>query len=210
MLQKMIELGGLPTMFIFLSAFALIILGAERLWALYFKLSFNASAVLDSIRSFVLAKNYTEALRVCNANETVPQLRVVKSALMAVENGREAMRSALGAEVLSTSQRCEARLPFIALIAGVATLLGLLGTITGLIKTFSSIAGVDPSEKARLLGEGIGEAMYSTAAGLIVGIAALVVHTLCTAKSDAIVGFAQDAGFKVITWVEQSERQSVR
>jgi biopolymer transport protein ExbB/TolQ len=48
--------------------------------------------------------------------------------------------------------------------------------------------------------------MYSTAAGLIVGIAAMVVHTICVSKSDSIVGKAQDVGYKVITWIEQSER----
>jgi biopolymer transport protein ExbB len=95
---------------------------------------------------------------------------------------------------------------YLALIANVATLLGLFGTITGLIKTFNAIANADAAQKAQLLGIGISEAMYSTAAGLIVGIAAMVVHTICVSKSDSIVGKAQDVGYKVITWIEQSER----
>jgi hypothetical protein len=88
----------------------------------------------------------------------------------------------------------------------VATLLGLLGTISGLIKTFASIANADPAEKAKMLGLGISEAMYATAAGLGVGITAMVVHTLCVSKGESIIGDAQDIGLKVITWIEQSER----
>jgi biopolymer transport protein ExbB/TolQ len=116
------------------------------------------------------------------------------------------MKSALGAAVLEITHKCEARVAYLALIANVATLLGLLGTISGLIKTFASIANADPAEKAKLLGLGISEAMYATAAGLFVGITAMVVHTLCVSKGESIVGDAQDAGLKVITWIEQSER----
>ena len=57
-----------------------------------------------------------------------------------------------------------------------------------------------------MLGLGISEAMYATAAGLFVGITAMVVHTICVAKSESIVGDVQDAGLKLITWIEQSER----
>jgi biopolymer transport protein ExbB/TolQ len=133
---------------------------------------------------------------------------VIKAALMAAENGREAMRASLGATLLEVTHRCEARLSYIALLANVATLLGLFGTITGLIKTFAAMANADASQKAQLLGMGISEAMYATAAGLVVGISAMVVHTLCTSKSDTIVGQAQDVGFKVMTWIEQAERKN--
>ncbi len=199
--------GGIGTWLIFASAAVLIVIGAERLFALFVGLSFRTNAAVEQIRSAILAHNYTDAIQVCNAKAAAPDLQVVKAALMAAENGREAMRASLGASLLEVTHRCEARLSYIALLANVATLLGLFGTITGLIKTFSAMANADPSDKARLLGMGISEAMYATAAGLAVGIAAMVVHTLCTAKADSIVGQAQDVGFKVMTWIEQAERK---
>lgn len=205
-IQVLWEHGGIGITLIIVSAVILAVIGTERLITLYRKLSFNTDGPIEAIRSHILAKDYTKALQVCNAQIDAPDLSVVKAALLAVENGREAMRSALGGAVLGVTQKSEKRLQFISLIANVATLLGLLGTITGLIRTFEAIANADPSEKAKLLGLGISEAMYSTAAGLIVGIAAMVLHTICTSKSDEIVGHAQDVGFKVITWVEQSER----
>jgi len=208
MLEVLINHGGVGSKLIFLSGFLLIALGSERLLALFFGLSFNTKAAIEQIRTAILSRRYTDAIQVCNAKAAAPDLRVVKEALMAAENGREAMRSSLGAALLEVTHQCEARLSYIALLANVATLLGLFGTITGLIKTFAAMANADASEKAKLLGMGISEAMYSTAAGLVVGIAAMVVHTMCTSKSDSIVGQAQDVGFKVNTWIEQSERNN--
>lgn len=205
-LDTLLNHGGFATYLILGAATALLVIGTDRLLALYFRLSYNATAALTTIRGYILERKYTEALQVCNAKANAPDITVVKAGIMAVENGREAMKSALGGAILEVSHRCEKRVGYIALIANVATLLGLLGTITGLIKTFASIANADPAEKAKLLGVGISEAMYATAAGLVVGIVAMVVHTLCSAKSDSIIGSAQEAGLNLVTWIEQSER----
>jgi biopolymer transport protein ExbB/TolQ len=205
-IEVLMQHGGIGTYLIVASALILSVLGIERLFSLFVKLSFDTERALAEIRNQVLARKYTDAIQVCNSKDHAPDLVVVKSALLAAENGREAMKSALGASLLEITHRCEARMQYLALIANVATLLGLFGTISGLIKTFAAIADADPSKKAALLGTGISEAMYSTAAGLIVGIAAMVIHTICVSKSDAIVGKAQDVGYKVMTWIEQSER----
>ncbi len=205
-LEVLLVHGGPVVWLIFLIAFVLLVVGTERLITLFLKLSFKTQSALDSIRTYILDKKYTEALQVCNSQAQSPDIAVVKAGLLAVENGREAMKSALSGAVLEVSHKCENRLPYLSLIANVATLLGLLGTITGLIKTFASIATADPAEKARMLGLGISEAMYATATGLSVGVLAMVVYTICTTKSDSIVGQAQDTGYKLITWIEQSER----
>ncbi|MBI4924492.1 MAG: MotA/TolQ/ExbB proton channel family protein, partial [Bdellovibrio sp.] len=182
-LQVLIEHGGAGTFLIFASAIVLIIVGLERLISLYYRLSYQTEGAIENIRSNILSQKYTDAIQVCNSSAQAPDLAVVKSALLAVENGREAMRSALGGALLEVTHKCEARLPFLALIANVSTLLGLFGTITGLIKTFAAIGNADATEKAKMLGIGISEAMYSTASGLAVGIAAMIVHTICTSKS---------------------------
>jgi biopolymer transport protein ExbB len=205
-IQTLIQHGGFAAWLIIIAGFALVVVGLERVYTLYFLLSFDATKAIESIRSEILARKYTQAIQVCNAKPGSPELQVVKAGLMAVENGREAMKSALGASVLDVTHRAELRVQYLGLIANVATLLGLLGTITGLIKTFSAISNADPAEKAKILGMGISEAMYCTGAGLIVGIAAMVLHTVCTQKADTVIGQSQDAGLRLITWVEQSER----
>ena len=205
-LQTLSEHGGFAAWLIFGAGLALFIIGIERLSVLFFGMSYNVKGSLVTIRSLILDKRYTDAIQICDKQTNSPEMSVIKSGLVAVENGREAMKSALGGAVLEVSHKCEVRVGYLALIANVATLLGLLGTISGLIKTFASIANADPAEKAKMLGIGISEAMYATAAGLCVGIAAMVVHTLCVSKGESIVGDAQDTGLKVITWIEQSER----
>ena len=205
-LSILFEQGGYATYLIIIAGLTLLVIGSERLAVLFFVLSHNTHSSLESIRSLILEKKYTDAIQVCNANPNAPDIAIVKAGLMAVENAREAMRSAIGGAVLSVGHRCDIRVGYLALIANVATLLGLLGTISGLIKTFASIANADTAEKAKMLGMGISEAMYATATGLCVGIAAMVVHTICTSRADSIIGNAQDTGLKLITWVEQSER----
>ena len=205
-INVLISHGGFAVWLIFLAALILFAVGGERIISLFFSMSYNAKGSLESVRSYILQKKYTEALQVCNGQPKAPEVAVVKAGLLAVENGREAMKSAVSSAVLEVNHSVEARLPYLALIANVATLLGLLGTITGLIKTFAAIANADAAQKAAMLGIGISEAMYATAAGLGVGIAAMVAHTICISKADEIISSAHDAGFKLITWVEQSER----
>ncbi len=202
----LIEHGGFAAYLIFLAGIVLAIIGTERLVVLFLKMSYNVKGSVVTIRSLILDKKYTDAIQICNKEPDAPELSVIKAGLVAAENGREAMKSALGGAVLEVSHKCDTRVGYLALIANVATLLGLLGTISGLIKTFASIANADPAEKAKLLGLGISEAMYSTAAGLGVGIIAMVIHTLCVAKGETIIGDVQDTGLKLVTWIEQSER----
>lgn len=205
-LDILIDRGGYTAYLIFLAGGILAVIGTERLYTLFFRMSFNVKGSITTIRSLILDRKYTDALQVCNMSPTAPELNTIQAGLTAVESGREAMKSALGGAVLDVTHRCEKRVGYLSLIANVATLLGLLGTISGLIKTFASIANADPAEKAKMLGLGISEAMYCTAAGLVVGISAMVIHAVCNSKSEQIVADVQDAGLKLITWIEQSER----
>lgn len=198
--------GGFATYLIFGSAFFLIVFGSERMITLFFRLNYNTRAALEGIRAKILENKYPDAIQICNSQPNAPEISVMKAGLLAVENGREAMKSALSGAVLEVSHKTEVRLPYISLIANVATLLGLLGTITGLIKLFAEIGGLDPAQKAQKMGVGISEAMYATASGLVVGLIAMVCYTICVSKADEIVGNSQDAGYKLVTWIEQSER----
>jgi biopolymer transport protein ExbB len=188
------------------SGVILIVVGLERLVTLFGTLSFVSASTLEKIQELILARKYNQVFQVCNQQPNNPELVVIRDGLMAVENGREAMVAAVDGVVLRYMQASEKRLPYLSLIASSSTLMGLLGTISGLIRTFASIAEADPSVKARILGEGISEAMYATEGGLVVGLAAMVIYTICKSKADDIVARTQKAGLNLITWVEQSER----
>lgn len=207
-LEVLLKEGGMTAWIILLAGILLVVVAIERAYFLFFKYSIDVEQAVQKVRSFILKKSYTEAIQICNTVTDSPELNVAKMGLLAAEHGREAMRSALGGAVLEVTKNVERRVSLIALIAGISTLLGLLGTISGLIKTFQALAQADPSKKGEILGLGISEAMYATAAGLILGISAMVVHSICVSKGEEIVGSAQDLGYKLVTWVEQSERGS--
>lgn len=208
-IQLLLDKGGVTAWLILGAGLALFIVGFERIGYLYFKMAYQADEALAKIREAVLRREYTTALQICNSRAEIPELKVLKQGLLSVDNGREAIQSALGAGVLGITRAVEKRVPIISLIAAVSTLLGLLGTISGLIKTFSAIANADPSKKGELLGAGISEAMYATASGLIVGIAAMVLHTLCTSKVDDIVTSCQESSYKLVNWIEEAERRPI-
>ena len=202
------EKGGFTSYLIVIAGLALILIGIERLHYLYFKIRPISQQVLSQLNLLIQGRKYMEALQICNEIQNVPQVQVIKAGLLAVDSGREAMKSSLGSAVVEVSKECEKRVPIISLIASVATLLGLLGTISGLIKTFSAIAAADPAKKAELLGLGISEAMTATAAGLVVGISAMVIYTLCSSKTDDHISVAKKAGYDLVATVERSEREA--
>jgi len=198
--------GGLTAYMILAAGLALALLSIERFKYLFLELKILSPGTMDDLKSQILKKQYTQAIQVCNAANNSPELELYKSGLLAVESGREAMKSALGGAVVEIEKNCERRLPIIALIASMGTLLGLLGTISGLITTFAAIAAADPAKKSEMLGVGISEAMNSTAAGLVVGITAMVAHTIFSTKTSEIIGKIKKSGYELIALIEQSER----
>jgi biopolymer transport protein ExbB/TolQ len=83
--------------------------------------------------------------------------------------------------------RLEKRTPYLATFANIATLLGLLGTILGLIAAFSAVANADPAEKANLLSSSISVAMNTTAFGLIAAIPLLLLHAMIVTKTSEVI-----------------------
>jgi biopolymer transport protein ExbB/TolQ len=87
---------------------------------------------------------------------------------------------------------------YMALCANISTLLGLLGTIAGLIQSFAAVASADPSSKAKLLALGISKAMNTTAFGLIAAISLMVIHSVLTSKGEKIVADIDEQSLKLV------------
>ena len=92
----------------------------------------------------------------------------------------------------------EKRTPYVALFSNISTLLGLLGTIMGLIEAFTAVANANPAEKADLLSASISVAMNTTAFGLMVAIPLLIVHAILTSKTGDIVDSLEMATVKAL------------
>ncbi len=137
----------------------------------------------------LLRTNDLEKMMLFTRDHTAPVSRIIGCGLdmMKVSRLRADIENAMGEGLLEAMPRLEVRTGYLAVLANIATLLGLLGTIIGLIMAFTAVADADPAEKSRLLSQSISVAMYTTAFGLIAAIPLLVIHAVLQNKTSAIV-----------------------
>ena len=115
---------------------------------------------------------------------------------------RQDIEYAMEEGLLEVLPSIERRTPYLATFANIATLLGLLGTIIGLIAAFTAVANADPAEKATLLSQSISIAMNTTAFGLMVAIPLLLVHSMLQSKTSALVESLEIAVVKFLNLME--------
>jgi biopolymer transport protein ExbB len=142
--------------------------------------------LLALLRSQISAGNIQGAIKVCTGNPT-PMTRIVQAGLMRANRSEPEIVAAMDEASLREMPQVEKRTGYLAMLGNLATLAGLLGTITGLIKAFAGVAGVDPSQKATLLSKGISEAMNCTAFGLSTGIIGLAAFAWLNGKTQGIL-----------------------
>jgi biopolymer transport protein ExbB len=120
---------------------------------------------------------------------------------------REDVEIAMEESMMEIIPQLEKRTPYVALGANIATLLGLLGTIMGLIQAFTAVANANPAEKADLLSASISVAMNTTAFGLMVAIPLLVTHAVLTSKTGAIVDALEMASVKALNIISVNAKR---
>jgi biopolymer transport protein ExbB/TolQ len=111
---------------------------------------------------------------------------------------REDIEQAMEESLMEVVPRLERRTHYLATFANIATLMGLLGTVMGLIEAFTAVANVNPSEKASMLSSSISVAMNATAFGLVVAIPLLLIHSVLTSKTTRIVDSLEMAAVKFL------------
>ena len=126
--------------------------------------------------------------------------RIIASGIarLAHTQRRDDIEYAMEEGVMEALPRLEKRTQYLATLANIAMLLGLLGTISGLISAFAAVANVNPAEKAQMLSASIAEAMNATAFGLSAAIPMLLLHTLLQTKTTEIIDSLEMAGVKCL------------
>jgi biopolymer transport protein ExbB len=122
---------------------------------------------------------------------------------------REDIEIAMEESMMEIIPQLEKRTPYVALASNIATLLGLLGTIMGLISAFTAVANANPAEKADLLSASISVAMNTTAFGLIVAIPLLVTNQVLMAKTSEIIDSLEMASVKVLNVISSNAKRRV-
>ena len=138
---------------------------------------------------------------------TVSQLLGMGLAVQGTVRRREDIEIAMEESMMEIIPQLEKRTPYVALASSIATLLGLLGTIMGLIQAFTAVANANPAEKADLLSASISVAMNTTAFGLMVAIPLLVIHTVLTAKTGEIVDSLEMASVKALNVITKKAKR---
>ncbi|WP_347332642.1 MotA/TolQ/ExbB proton channel family protein [Marinimicrobium locisalis] len=131
---------------------------------------------------------------------SAPIARIISAgvARMSQSQRRDDIELAMEEGVMEAVPRLEKRTPYLATLANISTLLGLLGTIIGLISAFTAVAEADPAEKANMLSGSISVAMNTTAFGLMAAIPLLLFHATLQTKTTEIVDSLEMAGVKCL------------
>ncbi len=146
----------------------------------------NAGAFLDQIKRLLAANNIDRAKKLCDAT-TAPIARVAKAGLGKIHRGEAAVAQAMEETMVDVTPEVKVRIGALWSMANITTLTGLLGTITGLIATFSAVGGADPAERQKALSDGIAEAMYNTAYGLSIALICMIAHLMLSTASKRVM-----------------------
>jgi len=156
----------------FVSVFGIAII-VERFIFLFFKYNINANQFMAQIQKLVMANNVDRAIKLCNAAPSAALPKVIKAGLTRANKGETEIGNAIEEASLEVIPNITKRTPTLQSVANIATLLGLLGTIVGLIQAFEAVATAPPDMKTQMLTASIAIAMNTTAFGLIVAIPTL-------------------------------------
>jgi biopolymer transport protein ExbB/TolQ len=153
----------------------------------------------DKLHKMIRGRDFKQALKFASQSKT-GMANMIGAGLVRLgrRQPREEIEYAMEEGLLETMPRLEKRTQYLATLANVSTLLGLLGTIIGLIAAFTAVASADPAQKASLLSQSISVAMNTTAFGLIAAIPLLLVHSVLQTKTNEIVDSFEMAGIKVM------------
>lgn len=198
--------GGIFMWIIFVVWALGVAVAVERLKSLI-SYDLDGNKLMGLIKKNVLSNNVKEAIQVCsNSNALLPQ--VLRSGLKRANQDKEQIRDAIDATIMEMAPKVEKRMNYLSLAANVSTLIGLLGTIQGLIESFAAVAGADPSMKAKLLALGISKAMNTTALGLISAISILVIHSFLTSKGEKILNDLEQYSIKIVDLLGTQKKAS--
>ncbi len=158
----------------------------ERAIALYFRYPLNTKKFLAELKQRVLSNNIAGAIQLCSDQGNALPGKVAKAGLLRASRDNAQISAAIEIELHESVGALRKRIAYLAMIANVATLLGLLGTIFGLIKAFAAVANVDAATKSVLLADGISISMNATATGLAVAIPTMILFSILQAKANRV------------------------
>ena len=181
--------GGIFMFFILAFGILTLSIMVERTLALYVKLKTPTDTFRADVLQHIQKGDLQGASAIAKAQGETSLGKVIEMGLQIRMNGSgdEELQSRMDESLNHEISNIDRRTGFLAMFGNVATLLGLLGTISGMIHSFAAVASANPADRATMLSKGISEAMNCTAFGLIVAIPALVAFAIFQNKTDRLI-----------------------
>jgi biopolymer transport protein ExbB/TolQ len=159
----------------------------DRVFMLYLRARLNVDSFLGRVMALIETRDYTKALETCNIATQHPLPKVLKAGIAKSNRREKEIERAMEVEMLRAIPRIQKGVGFLGLLGNSSTLLGLLGTIFGLIRAFSGVSAASAAARQQVLAEGISMAMYTTAFGLIVAVPILFAHQLISGRMEKVL-----------------------
>jgi biopolymer transport protein ExbB len=201
-LPFILKSGGTVFLLILLAGAVAIVVFLERFFHCH-RAQINSTEFLNGVRNVLRRDNVVEAISICDATPG-PVARLVKTAILNRDNGRDRVRESLEEAGLVEVPRLEEKLNLLATIAQLAPLLGLFGTVVGLMSTFQGIQSAGPTAHAGDLADGVWKALICCAAGLAVSIPAHAAYNYLVSRVNSIVLDMERAATEIVNIVTEN------
>lgn len=170
----------------------------ERAFALYWKYPVDNHSFIAELKQKVLSNDMAGAIQFSSSQGGALSPKVAKAGLLRASRDNRQIQAAIEIVAHEAVGNIRKRIAFLAMLANVATLLGLLGTITGLIKAFGAVANVDAATKSVMLADGISTSMNATASGLAVAIPTMIAFSVLQAKANKLTDDVEASGMATL------------
>lgn len=206
-LANFIKEGGFASMLVVFVAVGATAIAIERWVRIQFQYAINSRAFMAKLKKYILSDNIDRAISLCNSKSQALLPRVLKSGLTRAKDSTADIQNAIDEATLEVLPKLEARALYLPTLANLSTLIGLFGTILGLILAFrASGDAVDAVTRQTFLQKSIAIAMHTTALGIFVAIPTLFVHAVLQSKINAIISDIDQYSVKLVNLLSASQK----
>jgi len=197
-IKAFFEEGGFFMYVNLVTSVATIAIIVERIIFLVFKYNINGEAFMEQIQKLVMQNQIDRAIKLCNAAPTAALPRVIRAGLTRANKNELEIQAAVEEAILDVLPGLKKRTDNLQHIANIATLIGLLGTVTGLIRAFGAVALASADQKLMIFSKGISEAMNNTAFGLSIAVTCIIAHLFLSNTTRKIIDELDQYSVKLI------------
>lgn len=173
----------------------------ERAWRYWGDYTMDTKPFMKKVRALLIEDRVDDALRLCANQKKGLVPAVVKAAVERYGCDEALVKQNVEAVYLTLTPKITVRLPYLGLIANAAVLMGLVGTVWGMISMFKGLGNVDAATKQTVMASGISHALHNTFQGLFIAVLCMMANSYLAAKAAVLVEEIDHASSEALDWV---------